>query len=193
MRFAVVLLTTLLCYTASFAQVSDFISVKKRNNITLKSVFPGSYLSCRTVYGNDLNGVVQAIYNDSVFLKEYDVRPVPNQWGTYTIDTLGSHLVAFHYRDIETVIFKKQESFTYLKNGAILIIGGLGYAALNVINGKYLKESITGDKNRKSLAIALAVAGAGFLINRLHAKANSEKRYKIVYVCMTCPAPLKPF
>ena len=71
------------------------------------------------------------------------------------------------------------------------MVGGVGYALLNVINGSYLKESITGKENRKSLAIALGVAGAGFLMNRLHAKA-ANKRYNIVYNCMTCPNP-RPF
>lgn len=193
MRFAPFFVVILLFSVKSLAQVSDFISVKKRNNITLKSYFPGAYLSCRTVYGNDLNGIIQAIHNDSIFLKEYDVRPVPNPWGTYTIDTLGSRLVAFNYRDIQTVIFKKSESFSYIKNGTVLIVGGVGYAALNLINGAYLKESIIGKTNRKSLAIALGIAGTGFLMNRLYRRQNSEKKYKIIYTCMTCPTPLRPF
>lgn len=174
-----------------FSQVSDFISVRKKNGITVQSIFPGSRVSLRTVYANEINGITEAVKNDSLFVREYDVRPVPNPWGTYTIDTLGSQVIGFHYRDIETVKFSKKESFSFIKDGTIFMVGGIGYAILNVINGKYLKESITGEENRKSLAIALGVAGAGFLMNRLHAKKR-DRRYKIIYNCMTCPN-LKPF
>lgn len=193
MRSALTFFISFLFCTASFGQVSDFISVKKKNNISVQSFFPGTYISCRLVFGNDINGLVHEIKNDSVFIREFDIQALPNPWGTYSIDTLGSHIVAFHYKDIETVIFKKRQSFAYVKNGTMLMIGGLGYAALNVINGKYLKESITGPENRKSLGTALGVAGAGFLLNRLHARSNRfDKKYRIVYTCMTCPT-MKPF
>lgn len=193
MRSALLFLMSVLFSAVSFAQVSDFISVKKRNNITVQSFFPRTYISCKLIFGNNINGVVHAIKNDSVFVKQYDVQSLPNQWGTYSVDTLGSHIIAMHYKDIETVLFKKSESFGYIKDGTILMVGGIGYAALNVINGKYLKESITGPKNRKSLGIALGVAGLGYLMHTLHARSNRfNKRYHIVYTCMTCPN-LKPF
>ena len=66
------------------------------------------------------------------------------------------------------------------------MIGGLGYAVLNVVNGKYLDESITSDENLKSLGIALGVAGAGFIMNRIyHHNKKKGKKYKIIYVRMT--------
>jgi hypothetical protein len=191
MRSYLLLAIFILCGLAGFSQASDFISVRKKNGITVKSIFPGSAVSLRTVYANDINGIVEAVKNDSLFVREYDVRSMPNQWGTYTVDTVGSQVIGFHYRDIETVVHSDKRSFSFIKNGTIFMVGGVGYALLNVINGSYLKESITGKENRKSLAIALGVAGAGFLMNRLHAKA-ANKRYNIVYNCMTCPNP-RPF
>ncbi len=168
-----------------FSQASDFIVVKKRNNRTLKTYFPGSTIALQTVYGNYLGGVVQAVRHDSVFIKEYNIRSVPNQWGVSSVDTLGSYVVALHYKDIEIVMMKQRQSFGFIKNGAILMIGGLGYIALNIFNGKYLKQPITDLDNRKSLAIALGVAGAGFLMNRLHKYNNKNgKRYRVEYVRM---------
>ncbi|HZG24846.1 MAG TPA: hypothetical protein VEZ17_09720, partial [Chitinophagaceae bacterium] len=75
--------------------------------------------------------------------------------------------------------------------GSLLMIGGIGYAVLNVINGKYLKESITGKENRKSLGTALGVAGAGYLMNRVNKLA--KKRYIIEYVRMRDRPNLRPF
>src|SRR6188508_776972 len=83
-----------------FSQVSDFIKVKKRNNRTLKTFFPGSVISCQTVYGNYIGGIIKAIHDDSVFVKEFDVRAVPNQWGVASVDTLGSFVVGIHFKDI---------------------------------------------------------------------------------------------
>lgn len=186
-------ITLLLIISVScFSQVSDFIKVKKRNNRTLKTFFPGSIISCQTVYGNYIGGVVSDVRNDSVFVREFDVRAIPNQWGVTSVDTLGSYVVGIHYKDIETVLFKSHESFGLIKNGNLFMIGGLGYATLNLVNGKYLKQPLSDPANLKSLGISLGVAGVGYLLNRLHKRNNKNgKRYIIEYVHMT--TRLKPF
>lgn len=185
MRSFLVLTVFVSLSVTGFSQPSDFISVKKRNNRTLKSYFTGSAISCQTVYGNYLGGIVNAIRNDSVFIKEYDVRSVPNMWGVAKTDTLGTYVVGIHYKDIEVVNIKKAQSFGYVRDGTLLMVGGLGYAVLNLVNGKYLNESITVPENRKSLGIAVGVAGAGFLMNRIHNYSNNNKRrYRVEYIRM---------
>jgi hypothetical protein len=175
-----------------FSQASDFIKVRKRNNRTLKTYFPGSLISCKTVYGNYIGGIVSAVKNDSVFIKQFDVRAIPNQWGTATIDTLGSYSVGINYKDIEMVLFKSHESFGFIRDGSLFMIGGLGYAALNLINGKYLKQPLTDHENLKSLGISLGIAGVGYLMNRLHKINNRNgRRYIVEYVHMN--QKLKPF
>lgn len=170
--------------------MSDYVKVKKRNNRTLKTFFTGSFISCKTVYGNYAGGVIQDIKNDSLFIKEYDVRSVPTQWGVSRTDTLGSYTIGLYYKDIQTVDINRREPFALFTNGTLLIVGGLGFAALNVINGKYLNEPITSRENLKSLGISLGAAGAGYLLNRLR-KFNREngRRYRIEYVHMN----RKPF
>jgi hypothetical protein len=177
--------------TTTFSQASDFIRVKKRNNRILKTYFPGSMIVCQTVFGNYVSGVVTAVRDDSVFIKEYDVRAMPNMWGVASVDTVGSYLVGIPYPDIKMVDLQKKQSWGFVKNGSLLMIGGIGYAVLNVINGKYLKESITGKENRKSLGTALGVAGAGYLMNRVNKLA--KKRYIIEYVRMRDRPNLRPF
>lgn len=83
MRLLLLIVVMMVIPATSFSQVSDFITVKKRNNRTLKTYFPGSIIAFQTVYGNYLNGIIQAIRHDSVFVKEYDIRAVPNEWGLH--------------------------------------------------------------------------------------------------------------
>jgi hypothetical protein len=168
-----------------FSQASDFISVRKKNNRTLKTYFPGSAISCKTVTGNFMEGIIREVRNDSLFIQAFDVRSVPNMWGVFSVDTLGSYYIPLHYRDIEQVFFDKRNSFGFVKNGSLFMIGGIGYAALNLINGKYLDQPITEPENVKSLGIALGVAGTGYVLNRVrkHRERNG-RRYQILYVRM---------
>ena len=65
--------------------------------------------------------------------------------------------------------------------GRILIIGGTGYALLNVINGAYLHESVTSSKNLTSLGIAAGAVGTGILINYL---TKHSRKYHVEYIHM---------
>lgn len=184
----------LLFSAASFSQVSDFVTVKKKNNRTYTTYFPGSFIACETVFGYHINGWVEAVRNDSIFVKQYSIQMTPTQFGVGRIDTLGSYIVKIHYQDIDVVDIPRKASFGYVKNGSIFIVGGLGYAALNLVNGKYLKESITTEHNLRSLGIALGVAGTGYLLNRLHLSNNRNgKKYRVEYVHMAEGKRLKGF
>jgi hypothetical protein len=194
MRPAVSTILLLLLSSMAFSQASDFITVKKRNNRTLATYFPGSTIVCRTVFTDYVSGVIRSVHNDSVFIQQYDVRAVPNYWGLAKIDTLGSMLTGIYYKDIETVVLPRRESFTFIKNGTLFMVGGVGYALLNLINGQYLKQSITDKKNMQSLGIALGVAGAGLLMNRLyHYNNRNNRRYRVEYIHMQGPGRLRGF
>jgi hypothetical protein len=181
----------LICYFVApafaIAQVSDFITVKKRNNRTVRSYFPGSPIVCQTVYGNYFNGYVQAVRNDSVFIKQYEIRSIPNQWGVRTVDTVGSYLSGIHYQDIRMMVYEKRRSFGFIRSGTIFIIGGLGYAGLNLINGKYLGEPNGNKDNLRKLGIAFGVAGGGFLLKYLSNRSQHPKKYRVEYIRMAIP------
>ena len=53
-----------------FAQQSDFIVLKKPNNRTLKTYYPGSFLSAVTFNGFTINGFITDIRNDSIIIQQ---------------------------------------------------------------------------------------------------------------------------
>jgi hypothetical protein len=164
-------------------QASDFIVVKKKNNRTVKTYFPGLPITLEMVNTAWVDGYITAIRNDTIFVKEYDIRSVPTIWGVNMLDTAGSFIVAVYYRDIKRILVeKKTKAFSYITDGTILMIGGIGYALLNVVNGSYLNEPITSKDNIKSLGIALGVAGAGFAMKKI--TKSARKKQLIEYVRM---------
>jgi hypothetical protein len=182
--FLLFLFSNFLCLLV-FSQAGDFIVVKKHNGRTVKSFFSGLPISLQTESRSWVDGYITDIRNDSVFVKEYDVRQTPTIWGVNVLDTAGSYIVGVHYREIRQIIVKERGGgFGFVTNGAIFMIGGLGYAFLNVVNGAYLHGSITDSKNMRSLGIALGVAGAGFILNRISHHSNKHWRYIIEYIHM---------
>ena len=182
------LLHLLLCIVSvsSMAQMSDFISVRTRRDRLVKTYFTGSFISFTTVDNHHIEGNIDRIANDSVFLKMYQIQAVPTSLGVTSIDTLGAFDVRLHYKDIRMIDVPKRGSLGFIKNGVIFMIGGIGYTLLNVINGGFLNESVGSHKNITKIGTAMAVAGGGFVLNRLYAH-NQKKglNYKIVYVHMT--------
>ena len=69
---ALLLLLLLSASVKTFSQASDFITVKKRNNRTIKTFFPGVHISFETYDKRYANGLITAIRNDSVFVKEWE-------------------------------------------------------------------------------------------------------------------------
>ena len=186
MKPALLILFSLFICSGIFAQMSDFITVKKKNNRTIKTFFPGTFISFTTVDNHHVEGTIDKINHDSIFMKMYNVQAVPTQFGVTTIDTLGYFDVMLHYKDIRMIDLPRSASFGFIKNGTLFMIGGVGYAILNVVNGGILNESVSGKKNLGKLGIALGVAGTGLLLNRLHAHAQKKgNKYKIIYVHMT--------
>ncbi len=106
-------------------------------------------------------------------------------WGVTMLDTAGSFIVGVHYKEIKKIEFdEKGGGFAFVTNGTLFMVGGVGYALLNVANGAYLHESITDNKNMQSLAIAGGVTAFGFILNRIAHHSNKHWKYIIEYVHM---------
>jgi hypothetical protein len=190
MRVFLLLILIIYFNSSSFGQASDFIIIKKYRT-TVKSYFPGSPIKFETVYGNYLSGDITAIYHDSLFIKQYQL--VPNNFGINTVDTLGSYIIGIPYKDIRVMIFNKKQAPGFLRYGTIFIIGGLGYAVLNLVNGAYLHEPVGSKENLRKLGIALGVAGGGMLVKYFQVRSERNiKKYKIQYIHMN-PHELKGF
>jgi hypothetical protein len=181
------LLVFLFIANAALSQASDFISIRKKNNRTVKSFFPGLSIKFQTTYFRMIEGQILKINNDSVFVKEWDIRTVPTSLGVTVVDTAGSFVTGVHYKEIKVVYWdKRKKVHELLTDGTILMIGGTGYAALNIINGGVLGEPVGSSENLKKLGIAAGVVGTGFLLKKLTGKdAKFERRYRIHYIEMS--------
>lgn len=171
---------------SSSAQMEDYIILKKPNNRHVNSYFKGSRISLQRADGQLFDGIIESIRNDSVFIRQWQVRTYMTQFGTTRVDTAGYLIYGMHYQEIFSIIPNKKDHWKFVKNGSIFMIGGAGYALVNVINGAYLDEPIDDPDNLKSLGIALGIAGGGFILNRIyHSKKKRGKLYKIEYKRMT--------
>lgn len=180
--FKVAALTLCLFISAKLlSQASDFITVVKRNGRTVKSFFPGVPISFQTFDHRQSSGMIMAIRHDSLFVKEWDIRPMINGFGIPVVDTVAFYINGFHYKEIDKIEVSDRMKFQQVTIGRLLTIGGGGYIALNLINGATQHESITSKKNLTSLGIAAAAVGAGVLANNIRKYRN---KYQVQYVHM---------
>lgn len=173
----------------AFSQPSDYIVLKKRNNRTLKTYFPGTFISAVTYTGFNLNGIIKQIKNDSVFIEQQEIRQVPTQFGVPALDTIV-HSIRLHYQEIRAFYYsstsgrKRNYGGRLLKS--IMIAGGAGFVVLELVNTIYRGESLSDGNKLTVLAIAAGVAATGFLWQHLQNRnTNADKSYKVVYVNMS--------
>jgi hypothetical protein len=183
MRRAVILYAILIFSTLkTFSQLSDIISVQKRNGRNVKSFTVGSPFNFYTKDGYYVEGYIDLIRDDSVFITSYDIRAIPNAWGVTSIDTLTTYHSAFDYREIATVQVSTRKRFNALRADRLLMDAGAGYFLLNLVNSNYLKEPFGNSTNIATLAISAGVFGLGLFLHTMGRDPRfSGKRDKIVY------------
>jgi hypothetical protein len=172
---------------SAISQQSDFIVLKKRNNRTVKSYFPGSYISAVTYTGFRLNGKIQEIRNDSIFIEQQEVFQVGTQFGVRRLDTVV-HTVRLHYTEINQFFFStgssgRKKGFVEVSLPKLMIIGGTGFIVLELVNTAYRKESLTENNKIGSLAIAAGIAATGLLWQQLQKqRTKAGGKFTVVYV-----------
>jgi hypothetical protein len=171
----------------TFSQTSDFIVLKKRNNRTLKTYYPGAFISAVTYHGFLINGYIKFIRNDSLIIQQQERRLMPTDFGT-TVDTFN-YTIGLDFREIEKFNYTSQYTWGRKKGFAVItlpklmMIGGTGYVLLELINSGYRQESLNKDGKLLSLGIGAAVAVAGYTISRVQKQSNKAgKKYKVIYV-----------
>ncbi len=185
-----ILVLTILVLAGGFARaqdikMSDYITLKKPNGRHVAVYFVGTKINFIRAGGQEIEGIVEAVRNDSVFVRQWNIQTYMTQFGTTRVDTFGYFIHKMDYREIYRINTDKKESWRFVKNGSIFMIGGAGYALLNVINGAYLDQPLSDPRNLTSLGIALGVAGGGFILNRIYRKKErTGKKYVIGYVHM---------
>jgi len=165
---------------AAFPQQSDFLSLKK-NGRTIKNYFKGAPIAFIHVNGSLIEGTLERVYKDSIFIYNYDIRMTPTLWGTRFADTVGRYDLRYHISEI-AAIPKPGKSFEFVRNGTLFMIGGIGYAFLHTFNGLIQKRKI----EPGTLAIAGGVALLGFTMKKLRKYYYPiGKKYTIAYVKLT--------
>lgn len=176
----------LLC-VSGFSQETDYIIIKKHNNRTLKTYSPGVFLSAETYDGFRINGYIKAIQNDSIILQQQDTRLMATEFGT-KVDTFA-YTMGINYRLIKKFnfgsneVYFKKHGFAAVTIPRLMMIGGIGFIGLELINTAYRKEPLNDSKKLRSLGIAAGVTGAGWLYTFISQKRNKVGgKYKVVYV-----------
>lgn len=171
----------------TLSQTSDFIVLKKRNNRTIKTYYPGAFISAATVNGFSINGFVKEIRHDSIYILQQERRLVGTDFGS-TLDTV-SYTIGVDYREIKTFHYTGQytwgrkRGFANITLPRLMRIGGVGFLILELVNTAYRKESITANNKIVPLGIAAGVATAGFAISYFQNKSDKAGgKYKVVYV-----------
>jgi len=171
----------------SLSQLSDFIVIKKHNNRTLKTYYPGAYIYAVTYNGFSINGYIKDIRNDSIIIQQQECQLKGTEFGS-SLDTF-SYSIGVDYREVKSFHFTskytwgRKRGFSTLSLPLLMKVGGTGYLVLELFNTAYRKESIDADNKLVSLSIAAGVAATGFAITWL--QDRSEKaggKYKVVYV-----------
>lgn len=164
-----------------FAQRSDFIVLKKKNNRTLKSYYEGSYLRGETFSGFPISGMIKKIANDSITIAQQQVQQVANQFGLPSLDTMV-YTLRIHFADISRYDYKsknRKKGFSRITIPGILTRAGFGFAVLETVNTIYRKESFSSNDKLVSIGTGLAVGGAGILWHEI-AKSRSKAGAKYI-------------
>lgn len=186
----ILLLVAELCY----GQQWDYIVLKKRNNRTIKTYFPGTFISGSTYGGFAINGIIKDIRNDTVFVQQQDVYQVATQFGVPALDTV-IYTIGIFFRDIRQFYFtdhmgiggtRRQRGFGKTSIPKLLILGGTGYVVLEVVNTVYREESFSDRNKLTGLGVATGLAAIGFAWQQLQNQSNKAGgKYRIVYVNMS--------
>ena len=169
------------------SRISDYLSVKKRNGITVDNYYPGMYINFVNTNGRQFEGPIDRIEHDSVFIKFFQIIKQPTIWGTYISDTVRTDILPFHYREIKNIVtYRFAKKRHYLQTlGTLAQIAGGGYFILNTVNTLREKENPFAGKNAANLAIAAGTFGAGWFMKRKYRSLNKiNRKTQIVYVNM---------
>lgn len=184
MRFPLLIIFVLIS-SLSFSQLSDFIVVKKKNGRTIGTFMAGKEIVFKTNTGDYIDGQIEAIRDDSIFVITYKIRTVPTNLGVTMVDTISKSVFATNYRNISRIKIHERSDRGQGLVGSLLMLGGSGYILLNVINSAGHGEPITEKRNLRNVGFAAGAVALGYLVTNHFLIDNfSSKWHKFVYVNM---------
>lgn len=172
----------------TFSQQSDFIVLKKRNGRTVKTYYSGAFISATTSNGFQVNGFIKDIRNDSLIIRQEERRLMATETGGTVLDTFV-YTVGIDYHEIQRFNYTSQytwgrkRGFAEVALPRLMMIGGAGFIALELINTAYRNDALNDSKKLTALGIAAGVAVAGYTISRVSNSRNKAgKKYKVYYM-----------
>jgi hypothetical protein len=166
--------------TSSFAQ-SDFIQLKKKNEV-IATWFKDNYITLQLDNGEWIDALIYRIQYDSLYLRPYALQIGQSMLGFNAMDTVYYGLMTIPVNRIKAFP-KKEESFTYVKNGLIFKIAGGGYLLLNAINTLSDHEDYFSSDNIPKITIGASVLALGIVLGLTHKTSYViGKKYHIEYI-----------
>ncbi|HEY8895147.1 MAG TPA: hypothetical protein VIM79_10045 [Niastella sp.] len=187
MKQTILFILLLAITKVTLSQTSDFIVLKKRNNRTIKTYYPGAFISAHTYNGFAVNGFIKEIRNDSLIVLQKETRLVGTDFGS-AVDTV-SYTIGVDYHEIKTFHYTgdyswgRKRGFAEITLPRLMKIGGIGFIVLELVNSTYRKESLSENNKVVPLSIAAGVAATGFAITYFQNRSDKAGgKYKVVYV-----------
>jgi hypothetical protein len=173
----IIIFLFLIIANQTFAQSSDVILLK-RHKKTVKRYFSGTDIDLTTTTGVYLSAQIVKIKNDSLFLRQFDIRRVPTQLGVFILDTVATYYYQYHYKQVKA-IGKTGRRFDLSGSGASLLGGGI---LLTLASGVVFL--VDRDKFSPALMIASAsLATVGYVMAKTGGKGMIiGKKYSLVYL-----------
>ncbi len=173
----IIIFLFLLIANQTFAQSSDVILLK-RHKKTVKRYFSGTDIDLTTNTGAYLSAHIEKIKNDTLFLKQFDIRQIPTQLGVFILDTVATYYYKYHYNQVKA-IGKTGRRFNLSGSGASLLGGGI---LLSIASGVVFL--VDRDKFSPALLIASAsLATVGYVMSKTGGKGMIiGKKYSLVYL-----------
>lgn len=164
-----------------YAQPSDFIVLKKKGK-TIRSYYAGTQIEFITNTRAYRNAVINRIYNDSLYLQEFDIRKLPTTFGTYILDTAGSYRFRYHYRQVAS-LGPPKPGFDFSGSGASLMGGGI----LLILGSAVVYVADRDNFSPRLMGAAAVLAGVGYLLNKAGAKGivPGKRNYALEYIDTT--------
>ncbi len=183
MKFTVWCFLLLISFKA-FAQNADFIILKKSDK-RVKTFFAGSQIQFETAAGF-YAGQINYIKKDTIYLLQFDIRPIPTNMGVIVWDTLATYRLQFNYKDILAVGSQNKSGFNGSASGGSLFGGGLLLATVGLGTWFFTKPGTQYYASPYLVGGAAILAGAGYLL----LKGNSGnykigKKYSLEYISVT--------
>lgn len=178
-RLLLILLVGLSVYSAS-AQNNELLLKKK--NKTIRTFFPGKYITLETVEKNYADGVITRITKDSIYIRHFDIERSVSDYGGVYLDTAFRYTTVIHVKDINAILdFKNSENRK--RNGTILMIAGGGVMLLGAVNGLYRGDPPKDWYKPSGYITAAALTAAGLLMRKSADKRFViGKKYKLVVI-----------